>query len=137
MNRAGAVLAEFREVLGGPVSLMGGKLKLRIGSLQCHHQSIAGDLGNDRCRGDARGSRIPLCDRPLRQGVTDAIRPIDDQILGFWTESIDRNAHRLECRLKDVDRVDLARIDHAHALRHTSIGDHIKQLIALLGRQFF
>ncbi len=79
------------------------------------HDSVAGDLGDDRGGGDREAQRVALDDRLDRawQGRRDVA--VDQRDVGHDPERGDGAAHRQQAGAQDVDAVDLAGAGSADA----------------------
>lgn len=106
---------------------------------------VARHLGHDGGRGDALAAPIASDHRFLRHAVQGRLanRPyvqnelaIDEEIVGTRSQRFDRQPHRLEGGLMDVDPIDLARIHGRNGPSDRLAPDHFKKTLSELGFQF-
>ena len=134
--RAGAVLAQRRQVLRRRVALVAVEAVLRMLLVQAHAAAgrAAPWRGSTRPRSPAPGRRRSTIasDRHRQHGQPVAV---DEHMLRPQAQALDRAAHRQQRGLQDIERVDLldARLRDAAAQRLGA--DLVGQALALRGRE--
>ena len=82
MQRAGAVPGECREMGGGSVPFVCRKSVRGMLWAGCAHQTVARDLGEDRCGADARLTLVSANDGTVRVVKPEFVASIDEEIRG-------------------------------------------------------
>ena len=106
VNGGGAHSGEDSQVLGGGVSLVPGETVGRIFPVEDRHFPIPGDLGDDRCGGDAADAGVAAGDClggvwPIGEDVA-----VDEDERGLDPESFNRAPHGEQAGLEDIEPVD-------------------------------
>jgi hypothetical protein len=86
---------------------------LRKTGAEVAHNFVARHLGDHTRRCDAQAVTIAIDNGGLRHGKGEHGQAVDENVVGLESEGSKRDAHRLVSRAKNIDRVDLHRIDNA------------------------
>ena len=77
------------------------------------HDPVARDLRDHACRGDAQADAIAIDNCRLRKWKRNHRQTIDQNVVRRFEQRFNREAHRSVTRAKDVNAIDLDRIDNA------------------------
>src|SRR5881392_2020463 len=77
------------------------------------HDSVARDLRDDACRGDAQADAIAIDNCRLRKWKRNDRQTVNQDVVRRFEQRFNRQTHRMVARTEDVNPVDLNRIDNA------------------------
>jgi hypothetical protein len=75
------------------------------------HDPVACDLRNHARRGDAQADAIAIDNCRLRKWKRNHGKTINQNVIGWFEQRVNREAHRTVARTQNVNPVDLNRID--------------------------
>ena len=129
---------EFYQVKLSSVAFVLAEAILRKTRAEVAHNRVARDL-RDHARGrDGQAVAIAVDDGGLRQGKGAHREPIDEDVLGLSSETLEGEPHRLVGCAQDIDRVDLDGIDDSDRPADRVVRDDIRvNLLPFLRQQLF
>ena len=126
---------QFYQVQFRAVAFVLAEAILREPRAEVAHNRVARDLRDDARGRDAEAVAIAVDDRGLRQWEGKNREAIDEDMLGLSRQSLQCSAHRFVGCAKDIDCVDLYRIDHADGPQDGVVRDEILVNLFALFRQ--
>lgn len=129
---------KFDEVEFGAVALVLAETILGELRAKFTHQAIACHFGDDTGGGNGQTDAIAIDDRGLRQRKWRDWKSVDEHVLGYGGQPIEREPHRFVCSPQNIDLVDLDRIDDANAPKDIGARDQlIVNFLTQLRQQLF
>ena len=138
MNFARAVNLKGREMHGGAIAFVFGKIIFGPSGVVFAHEAIAGDFGEDACGGDAETFLVAFDDRCLGDGERGDAKAIDERVRGRRRKLGESSIHRAVSCLENIDFIDDGCLNDANAEMDFSFRvDCVEQSLAdFLGESF-
>ena len=114
VDRARAESAHRVLVCRRAITLVAGKTVPGIGAVHRVHEAVSIDLGDDRSTGNRKIDPIPFVEAVLRLGKLGNGTAVHKNMLGRRGQRFNRQAHRLQTCMVDVETVDFLRLDDSN-----------------------
>src|SRR5215203_1112035 len=112
MDRARTEFMELQKMQFCSVTFVLAEAILRELRAKVTHDPVAGDLRDHACRGDAQADAIAIDNCRLRKWKRNHRKTVDQNVVRRFEQRFNREAHRTVARAKDVNSIDLNRIDN-------------------------
>ncbi len=122
---------------GRAVAHVPGEAILRVEFIECDHETITIDFGNNRGSRDGIHIAVAFDEGGLGTGQVTQRAAVDQDMLGRHRQLLHGEAHRLEPSLVNVDPVDFLDLDHTDSHTTSNLADLGIQPLSGLGRQGF
>ncbi len=127
---------QFYQVQFRAVAFVLAEAILRKARAEVAHNRVARDFGNHAGRGNAQAEAIAIDNCGLRQRKGENGQTVDEHMVGAEAQGFEGDAHRFVRRSKDIDRIDLNRIDNSDRPRDCAVADQfVINLFASLGEK--
>ena len=113
MDRARAEFMKLQKMQFCSVTFVLAETILRELHAKVTHDPIACDLRDHACRSDAQADAIAIDNGCLRKWKRNHRQTINQNVVRRFEQRFNREAHRSVTRAKDVNAIDLDRIDNA------------------------
>ena len=114
---------KFQQVQFSSVTFVLAEAILGESRAKVTHHPVARDLGDHAGGSDAQADAINVDDCRLRQRKRNYGEPIDQDVVGWLEQGLNRHAHGAVARAQNVDPIDLDGINNTDSPSDFGIGD--------------
>lgn len=107
MDGATTIFADGLKVFPRTISLVPGKIVLRVLLVVGDHQTVTGDFGHDGCCGNGKAPPIPLGNRSLSKGEAERMGAVDQKKIRRVRKILYGQLHCFQGGPEDVQTIDL------------------------------